>query len=224
MTEALLGLQGKQVGEYTYNYWYRDTNVTHTMREYYHEKKAVRTVVLEKETKKGDLFVRLPHSLWITKDGYPPLVTDGALKNPLGDLTLYFAALPTVQSDDHIKIFDDALTQELKGMGLDYGELSKDLKAGRLIKNFPITGFFYKKDGVLNRSLLDEFEEKALKAYERVLQSKPKKCPVELFVKEILGPRTVDEYHFFKEEGFDVPLSAQRAFFTIMMDFRTPDG
>ena len=67
-----------------------------------------------------------------------------------------------------------------------------------------------------------ELEKRALKAYEKVLESKPQKCPISLFVDEILGPRTVEEYHLFKKEGFDVPISGQKAFFTMMMDFRVP--
>jgi hypothetical protein len=240
MDEDLIGLKGKQVGEYNYDYWYLGTKVHHNIKEYYHQEKGIRMVVLEKETRKGDLFVKLPHSLWVTKDGYPPLVTDAALKNPLGMKTLYFAGLPTVQSQDHIRIFDNTLRNELKPMGFDYDQLSKKIKEGALLKNFPITGFFYLKEGVLDpenfpitgffylkEGVLDpempkKFEEPVLRAYAKVLQSKPQRCPIKLFIDEILGPRTVEEYHLFRNEGFDVPFSGQKAFFTMMMDFRIP--
>lgn len=220
MDEFLSSLKGKQIAEYNYNYWYQGTTVHHNIKEYYYQERGIRTVVLEKETRKGDFFVKLPHSLWITKDDYPPLVTDGALKNPLRNRTSYFAALPTVQSQNHIKIFDDTLNKGLKEMGLDYNQLSRELKEGKLIKNIAITGFLYRKEDILDSEILKEFEKRALKAYGKVLESKPQRCPVELFIKEIVGPRTVEECNLFKEEGFDVPLSGQRAFFTMMMDFR----
>jgi hypothetical protein len=220
--ESLSGLQGKQIAEYNYNYWYLGTTVTHNIKEYYHQEKGIRMVVLEKETRKGDFFVKLPHSLWITKDGYPPLVTDAALKNPMGMTTLYFGGLPTVQSQEHIKIFDDTLRKELKEMGLDYDQLSKEIKGGELIKNLPITGFIYVKEGTSDPEIQKEFEKRVLKAYAQVLKSKPHRCPISLFVDEILGPTTLREYHLFKNEGFDVPFSGQKAFFTMMMDFRVP--
>ena len=222
MKDILSRLQGKQIAEYNYDYWYLETTVTHKIKEYYHKEKDIKMVVLEKETRKGKLFVKLPHSLWITKDGYPPLVTDAALKNPQGEKTIYFAGLPTVQSKDHIKIFDDTLRKRLKEMGLDYDLLSKKIKEGELLKNFPITGFVYIKEGTLEPDIFREFEKRVLEAYERVLESKPQKCPIELFIKNILGPTTVREYHLFKDEGFDVPFSGQKAFFTMMMDFRSP--
>lgn len=223
MEEVLSSSKGKQIAEYNYNYWYQGTTVRHNIKEYYYQERGIRTAVLEKETRKGDFFVKLPHSLWITKDGYPPLVTDGALKNHPRNRTSYFAALPTVQSQDHIKKFDDSLNKGLKEMGLDYNQLSRELKEGKLINNFPITGFLYRKKDILDSEMLKEFEKRALKAYEKVLESKPQRCPVELFIKEILGPRTVAECSLFKKEGFDVPLSAQRAFFTMMMDYREED-
>ena len=222
MDGPLPQLQGKQIAEYDYNYWYLETTVRHHIKEYYHQGNDVRMVVLEKETKKGDLFVRLPRSLWITKDGYPPLVTDAALKNPLKEKTLYFAGLPTVQSDEHISIFDDSLRVELKELGLDYDLLSKRIKEGVVLKNFPITGFVYVKEGTLDAAIFPELEKKVLNAYEKVLKSERQNCPVELFIKDILGPTTVREYHLFKDEGFDVPFSGQKAFFTMMMEFRSP--
>lgn len=222
MDEPLSGLKGKQIAEYDYNYWYLETTVTHKIKEYYHKEKDIKVVVLEKETRKGELFVKLPHSLWITKDGYPPLVTDAALKNPLGLKTLYFAGLPTVQSKDHIEIFDDTLRKKLKEMDLDYDLLSKKIKEGELLKNFPITGFVYIKEGKLEPEIFREFEKRVLEAYECVLESKPRECPIELFIKNILGPTTIREYYLFKGEGFDVPFSGQKAFFTMMMDFRSP--
>ncbi|MGB9629825.1 MAG: hypothetical protein ACPL6D_14310, partial [Thermodesulfobacteriota bacterium] len=66
--EAFAGLQGEQIAEYNYDYWYLGTKVHHNIKEYYHKEKGIRMVVLEKETRKGDKFVRLPHSPWITKD------------------------------------------------------------------------------------------------------------------------------------------------------------
>jgi len=222
MNEVLSGLKGDQIAEYTYNYWYLGTTVNHNIKEYYHQEKGIRMVVLEKETRKRDSFVKLPHSLWITKDDYPPLVTDAALQNPLGLKTIYFAGLPTVQSQKHIRIFDDSLRKELKEMGLDYDRLSKKVKEGELLKNFPITGFFYMKEGTLDSDIFNEFEKRVLKAYGKVLESKPQRCPISLFIDAILGPWTVEEYYSFKKEGFDVPFSGQKAFFTMMMDFRVP--
>jgi hypothetical protein len=222
--EAFAGLQGKQIAEYNYDYWYLGTKVHHNIKEYYHKEKGIRMAVLEKETRKGDKFVRLPHSLWITKEGYPPLVTDTALKNPHGMQTIYFAGLPTVQSQEHIKIFDDTLRKELKEMGLDYDQLSRRIKegGGEFKKKFPITGFFYDKQGTLDPEILKEFEKRVLKAYAKVLESNRQKCPINLFIDEILGPKTVMEYHLFKKEGFEVPFNGQKAFFTMMMDFREP--
>jgi len=222
MKEMLSRLQGKQIAEYNYNYWYLGTTVNHTIREYYQQEKGTRMVVLEKETRKGDIFVKLPHSLWVTRDGYPPLVTDAAVKNPQGLKTIYFAGIPTVQRKDHIKIFDDTLRTGLKDMGLDYDLLSRKLKAGELLQNFPITGFVYRKEGTLEPGIFKEFEKRVLEAYEKVLESKPQKCPVELFIRYILGVTAAREYQLFKDEGFDVPFSGQKAFFTMMMEFRSP--
>jgi hypothetical protein len=222
MDEALSDLKGKQIAEYNYNYWYLGTTVNHNIKEYHNQEKDINMVVLEKETRKGNYFIKLPHSLWVTKDGYPPLVTDAALKNPLGLKTIYFAGLPTVQSKDHIKTFDDTLRKTLKEMDLNYDLLSKKIKEGKLLKNLPITGFVYIKEGKLEPDIFKEFEKRVVEAYERVLESKPQKCPIELFIKNILGSTTVREYYLFKEEGFDVPFSGQKAFFTMMMDFRSP--
>ena len=61
------GFKVKEIGEYTYNYRYHETTVSHHIREYYEEEKETRVVILEKETKKGDNFLRLPQSLWITR-------------------------------------------------------------------------------------------------------------------------------------------------------------
>jgi hypothetical protein len=221
--DVFSGLKGEQVGEYNYNYWYLSTKVYHIIKEYYHQEKGVRMAILEKETRKGDFFVKLPHSLWVTKDGYPPLVTDaGSQRTPLVTRAGYFACLPTVQSEEHIKIFDDSLREGLREMGFDYDQLSKGIKEGQFFKQFPMTGFIYRKDGTTDAGMLNEFEPRVLRAYAQVLESKPMRCPIQLFIKEILGPQTVMEYHQFKNGGFDVPFSAQKAFFTIMMDFRVP--
>ena len=111
---------------------------------------------------------------------------------------------------------------KLKEMGIDYDLLSRKLKAGELLQHFPITGFAYSKEGTLEPELFKEFEKRVLEAYEKVLESNPQKCPVELFIKYIVGPTAVREYHLFKDEGFDVPFSGQKAFFTMMMEFRSP--
>ena len=57
--------------------------------------------------------------------------------------------------------------------------------------------------------------------YREVLASKPQPCPVGLWTEMIMGPQADFEYHLFKKWGFDVPLSAQRAFFTMMMGPRS---
>lgn len=216
------GFKVKEIGEYNYNYRYHETTVDHHIKEYYQEEGDTRIVILEKETRKGDSFIRLPHSLWITRDGYPPLSTDGALQK-LGEslLTLYYAGIPTVQSEEHIRIFDDALRQELKELNLDYSKLSTRIKAGQLFKGCTNTGFVYTQKGAHDTKLLGVLQDKVLKSYTKVLASKPCKCPVELWTEMIMGPQAGFEYHLFKKWGFDVPLSAQRAFFTIMMGPRT---
>ena len=68
------GFATKEIGEYTYNYRYGETTVSHHLMEYYEEEKGTRVIILEKETRKGDNFVRLPQSLWITREGYPPFL------------------------------------------------------------------------------------------------------------------------------------------------------
>ena len=83
MEQAIQGLLGKEIGNYIYTYRYYETEVTQKIKEYYQEEKDIRVVILEKETRKGDAFVRLPRSLWITKDGYPPLSTDGVIQRVL---------------------------------------------------------------------------------------------------------------------------------------------
>jgi len=216
-------LKGKLIGNYSFNYTCKDTKVTHKIKEYYNEKNGIRMVLLKKETKKGENFVKLPKSLWITRDGYPPLATDGAMKKVSGNiLSLFFAGLPTVQSKEHVEIFDGSLREDLKKIGLDYDELSKIIKQGDITKEIPITGFLYLKKGELDENISDKFLQMVLKAYARVLQSKPMECPVNLWRKRIIGEQSVKEYHLFKNEGFDVPLSAQRAFFTMMIDEREP--
>ena len=129
----MIKLKGKLVGEYNYNYKYKKTKVTHRIKEFYNEKNGIRFVELKKETKKGDNFVRLPKSIWITKNGYPPLATDGAAKVARGKkLSLFFAGLPTVQSKEHIRIFDDVLRNELRKIGMDYDQLSNILMCSLL--------------------------------------------------------------------------------------------
>lgn len=216
------GFKVKEIGEYTYNYRYRETTVSTHIKEYYEEGGETRIVILEKETRKGDNFVRLPQSLWITREGYPPLSTDGALQKVRGSLlTLYYAGMPTVQSEEHIRIFDDAMRKELRELNLDYNQLSERVKIGQLFKNCTITGFVYTKKGIHDAEFLEVLQDKVLKSYTKVLASKPQKCPLKLWTEMIMGPQAEFEYHLFKEWGFDVPLSAQRAFFTIIMGPRT---
>ena len=133
------GFETKEIGEYTYNYRYGETTVRHHLTEYDEEKKGTRVVILEKETRKGDNFVRLPQSLWITREGYPTLSTDGALQQ-VGEhqSTLYFAGMPTVQSEEHISIFDAAMRQELKELDLNYDQLSTPIKTGQIFKSCTI--------------------------------------------------------------------------------------
>lgn len=215
------GFKVKEIGEYTYNYRYLETTVSHHIKEYYGEEET-RIVILEKETRKGDNFVRLPQSLWITREGYPPLSTDGAIQKVRRSLlTLYFAGMPTVQSEEHIRIFDDAMRKELEELNLDYNQLSTRIKTGQLFKNCTITGFIYTKKGTHDAKILEVLQDKALKSYSKVLASNPQKCPLELWTEMITGPQADFEYHLFKKWGFDVPLSAQRAFFTMMMGPRT---
>jgi len=197
------GFKVKEIGEYTYNYRYRETTVNHHIKEYCEEGEETRIVILEKETRKEDNFVRLPQSLWITREGYPPLSTDGALQKVKGSFsTLYYAGMPTIQSEEHISIFDDAMRGELEELNLDYTQLSTRIKTD-------------------DEKLLKILQDKVLKSYTKVLASKPHRCPIELWTEMIMGPQAEFEYHLFKKWGFDVPLSAQRAFFTIMMGPRT---
>ncbi|KPJ56430.1 MAG: hypothetical protein AMJ42_05335 [Deltaproteobacteria bacterium DG_8] len=212
------GFKVKEIGEYNYNYRYRETTVNHHIKEYCEEGKETRIVILEKETRKRNNFVRLPQSLWITREGYPPLSTDGALQKVEGSLlTLYFAGMPTVQSVEHIRLFDDTMREELRKLKLDYNRLSTRVKTGQLFKNCTLTGFVYTKKGTHDEKLLEVFQDKVLKSYRKVLTSTPQRCPIELWTEMIMGPQAEFEYHLFKKWGFDVPLSAQRAFFTIMM-------
>jgi len=216
------GFKVKEIGDYTYNYRYRETTVNHHIKEYCEEGEETRIVILEKETRKEDNFVRLPQSLWITREGYPPLSTDGALQKVKGSFsTLYYAGMPTIQSEEHISIFDDAMRGELEELNLDYTQLSTRIKTGQLFKNCTMTGFVYTKKGTHDEKLLKILQDKVLKSYTKVLASKPHRCPIELWTEMIMGPQAEFEYHLFKKWGFDVPLSAQRAFFTIMMGPRT---
>jgi hypothetical protein len=216
------GFKVELVGDYSYNYQYRDTRVTHHITEYFGEEAATRVVILEKETRKGDNFVRLPQSLWITREGYPPLSTDGALQQ-MGEnrSTLYFAGMPTVQSEEHIRIFDDSMCKALEELNLDYSQLSSPIKTGQVFKNCTISGFVYTKRGEHDGPFIEVLQGKVLTAYREVLASPPQQCPVELWTEMIMGPQADFEYHLFKKWGFDVPLSAQRAFFTMMMGPRS---
>ena len=210
-------LQGKKIGEYDFNYTYKDTRVTHKIEEFYHAERGITMVTLRKETRKGDYFAKIPGGLWVTKDGYPPLVTDSSLQHVKGKhLTLYIAAIPTVQSEEHINIFDNSLREDLKELGLDYDQLSRGVKEGDMSSDITITGFMYIKKGENDPTIVNVLQDKALKAYSKVLESSPKPCPVHLWRKKMIGPQPEFEYHHFKIRGFDVPLSAQRAFFTMM--------
>ena len=222
MELARYGFHAKELGEYTYNYRYGETTVSHHLTEYCEEEKGTRIVILKKETRKGENFIRLPQSLWITSEGYPPLSTDGALKQ-VGEhrSTHYFAGMPTVQSEDHARIFDTAMGEALKELGLDYDRLSARVKSGQLFKNCTIAGFVHTAGGVHDGALLEILQDKALRCYAEVLASRPGPCPVELWTEMIMGPQADFEYHLFKQWGFDVPLSAQRAFFTMMMGPRS---
>jgi len=218
------GFKVKEIGEYNYNYKYGETTVTHHMKEYFQEEDKTRIVILEKETRKGDNYIRLPRTLWITRDGYPPLSTDGALQK-IGDslLTLYFAGLPTVQSKEHIRIFDDSMREQLKEIGLDYDQLSPMIKSGKMFKGCTITGFIFTKKGVHDMALIETIQDKVLKSYTKVLAAPPCPCPIEQWSNMIMGPQADFEYHLFKEWGFDVPLSAQKAFFTMLVGPRSCD-
>jgi hypothetical protein len=218
MGQEMDGLLGKEIGNYTYTYRYYETEVTQKIKEYYQEEKDIRAVILEKETRKGDSFVRLPRSLWITREGYPPLSTDGVIQQVFGKkLTLYYAGLPTVQSEEHMRIFEDTLRKELKGLGLDYDQLSQAIKGGGIFRGCTLVGFIYMKKGEHDPEILKHLQEKVVKAYGEVLKCTPQKCPVHLWTDMIMGPQAEFEYHLFKKEGFEVPLSAQKAFFTILV-------
>jgi hypothetical protein len=218
MEKEMQGLLGKEIGNYTYTYRFYETEVSQKIKEYYQEEKDIRVVVLEKETRKGDSFVRLPKSLWITKEGYPPLSTDGVIQQVLGKkLTLYYAGLPTIQSEEHIRIFEGTMRKELKDLDLDYDQLSQAIRGGGIFRGCTIVGFVYMKKGEHDLEILNRIQDKVLKAYGEVLKSKPRKCPVHLWTDMIMGPQAEFEYHLFKKEGFEVPLNAQRAFFTLLM-------
>ncbi len=214
----------QEIGEYTYIYRYRETTVNHRIKEYSDEDTGTRVVAVEKETLKKGNFIRLPQSLWITRDGYPPLSTDGSLLQ-VGDhvATTYFAGIPTVQSEEHTEIFDSCMSRELQELGLDYLTLSRRVKSGMLFKNCTISGLLCNRSGCHDIKLLNLLQEKTVKSYAAVLSSKPRPCPVHLWTEMIMGYQADFEYHLFRKWGFDVPLSAQRAFFTIMMGPRTGD-
>jgi len=211
------GFDVKKVGEYTYNYQYGETTVTHHMQEYYQDADDTRVVLLEKETRKQDNFIRLPQTIFISRRGYPPLATDAALQQ-LNEkrMTLYFAGLPTVQSEEHIRIFDQAMTEELRELGLDYAQASAMIKSGKLFNNITITGFVTTKQGGHDLDFISAMRDKVLASYVKVLAAPPRQCPVEQWGELLMGPQADFEYHLFKKWGFDVPLSAQKAFFTMM--------
>jgi len=216
------GFRAEEIGKYDYNYTYGKTTVTHRIQEYFREEDTTRIVVLEKETRQGDDYVRLPRTLWITRDGYPPLSTDGVLQTIGGNLlTLYFAGLPTVQSEEHVRAFDDAMREELKEMGLDYDQLSPMIKSGKMFAGCTITGFICHKKGVHDMAFIEALQDRVLKSYAKVLALPPCACPTEQWSDMIMGPQADFEYQLFKKWGFDVPLSAQRAFFTIMVGPRS---
>jgi hypothetical protein len=209
-------LQGEKIGEYNYNYTYKGTKVTHLIEEFENAETGITVVATHKETRKGENFVRLPNSIWVTKDGYPPLGTDGAILSLNGKyVTLYTASMPTVQSPEHIKIFDDSLRADLKELGLDYDQLAKGTKNGEGAREMTTTGFFYLKKGANDPEILKVLQEKAVKAYAKVLAAKPQPCPVDFWREKITGPQGDFEFHMFKKWGFDVPLMAQKAFFMI---------
>jgi hypothetical protein len=217
-------LQGEKIAEYDYNYTYQKTQITHKIEEFFEPQRGIRLVLLRKETRKGDNFVRLPSSLWVTCEGYPPLSTDAALKSVSGeDLTLFFAGLPTVRSDEHVKIFDEYLKEKLAPLGLDYDKQSKLLKETPLGNDVRITGFIYMKKDVLDEQMAPQFLDIVCDAHGHVLNSEPHACPVDEWRQMIIGKQAITEYHMFKQWGFDVPLSGQRAFFTMIMDKREPE-
>ncbi|RMG19935.1 MAG: hypothetical protein D6732_29320 [Methanobacteriota archaeon] len=218
-------LQGKQIAEYDFNYNYRETKVKHKIKEFYDDKRKINFVLLEKETRQGEIFVKLPSSLWVTCEGYPPLCTDASLQYVKGKTsTNFFAGLPTVQSEEHMRIFDEYLTEKLSPMGIDYPAVSKVFRERLKQRNIDITGFSYSKEDVLDKGIIDAFLEIACGGYEKVLESSPCECPVNQWVDMILGSQAENEYYLFKDYGFTVPFSAQKAFFTMMMDKRNlPD-
>jgi len=214
-------LQGNKIAEYNFNYNYKDTEVTHNIKEFYDEKRKISFVILEKETRRGEIFVKLPSSLWITCEGYPPLCTDASLQNVKRKTsTNFFAGLPTVQSKEHIRIFDEYLAKNLLPLGIDYFSISEQFRKRMKERNIDITGFSYSKEDVLDKSIIDELLEIACAGYEKVLESSPCACPVNQWVDMILGQQAGNEYYLFRDYGFTVPFSAQKAFFTMMMDRR----
>ncbi len=214
-------LQGEKIAEYNFNYDYKKTEVTHNIKEFYDDKRKISFVILEKETREGEIFVKLPSSLWVTCEGYPPLCTDASLQNVKGKIsTNFFAGLPTVQSGEHIRIFDEYLTEKLSPLGVDYSSISDKFRKRMKERNIDITGFSYSKEDVLDKDLINQFLKIACAGYEKVLESSPCGCPVNQWVDMILGSQAENEYYLFRDYGFTVPFSAQKAFFTMMMDKR----
>lgn len=214
-------LQGKKIAEYNFNYNYKKTYVTHNIKEFYDDKRKIIFVILEKETREGEIFIKLPSSLWVTCKGYPPLCTDASLQNVKGKIsTNFFAGLPTVQSKEHIRIFDEYLAEQLSPLGIDYASISGQFRKRMKDRNVDITGFSYSKADVLDNGFIRQLLEIACAGYEKVLESSPCECPVNEWVDMILGQQAGNEYHIFRDYGFAVPFSAQKAFFTIMMDKR----
>ncbi|RMF94805.1 MAG: hypothetical protein D6734_06920 [Candidatus Schekmanbacteria bacterium] len=214
-------LMGEKIAEYDYNYRYKETYIWHKIEEFYDEAKKIRFVLLKKETRKGEYFVKLPSSIWVTCPGYPPLSTDSALQNlPGKKQTLFFAGLPTVQSQEHIKIFDNFLSEKLKPFGIDYEKSSKELKKRTLSRNISITGFLHFKKDILDEDFAPQILDIVCAAYGKVIQSSPYECPVNEWRERIIEKQAINEYYLFKKDGFDVPLSGQRAFFTMLMDER----
>jgi hypothetical protein len=216
-------LQGEKIGEYDYNYRYRDTHITHRIEEFFDPARKIRFVLLKKETRKGESFVRLPSSLWVTCPGYPPLVTDSGVRSLPGQKqSSFFAGLPTIKSEEHIRAFDNYLKEHLAPLGVDYEQCSKKLKEREIAKKMGMTGFMYASQELFDEEKVLRFLDVVCKAYEQVLNCEACECDVRKWTEWIIGEQAVNEYHLFKEWGFDVPVSGQRAFFTMMMDEREP--
>ena len=172
----------KPIGKYRLVSTCGGTISDQTITEFYNEKAGVTTIAVQKETKnnEGDS-VKLKGSTIKFKEGYPPLLFDAGIFKIKGKtITSFTTFLPTVTSEEHIRIFDSDTKKALMDKGITSFSVRDIASLPDYFKTLPEfmrrVGFTLEKEGE-HLELLEQLRRIAEGSYEKVLNSSPSPCP-----------------------------------------------